>query len=304
MIRPNPYATARPTIQPGMGYVSHMGGYHGGSLGYAPGARFSGLGQINTDSLGQQAIAAGLCTQADLNLLEQLGATDVDISNLLAGAETLAQIYANYGVTIEPSSTAAPASTATIIGYDSTTGQPIYATGAATSVPASAAVTAATPTISQPAPQIPSGSTILYTCTFNAATGLTTASSVVADISAQLAAHGMSMVSNAVQSSGLLSAASFTMTILDSVGNNLITDAKSILDSLVNQYTNNSLTSSSVTVVSPGTTAAGTQAVAATATTAAAAGTSLGAFLENNALAIGLGLGALILLNSMFGKKR
>jgi hypothetical protein len=283
MIRPNPFATAqRPTIQPGMGYVSHMG--------YAPGARFSHLGYLPgtlgdiSPSMQELAVDSGI-QQSDVDLLNSLGATDSDIEAVVNGNITLAALYADYGVTIPAANQAAASAPPTTPASAAATAPPTVATG---------------PIISQPAAQIPSGSTILYTCTYNPVPSFTSASTVVADIAAQLAAHGMSMISNAVQASGLTSNASFTMTILDSVGNNLVSDAKSILDSLVNQYTSNELVTSSVTVVSPGTTASGTPA----AGTPAAAASTATQWLENNAVYIGLGLVALVLLNNFTSKKR
>jgi hypothetical protein len=123
-----------------------------------------------------------------------------------------------------------------------------------------------------------------------------TASSVISSIAAQLAAHGMAMVSNAVQQSGLTSQATFTMTVLDSVGHQYLSDAQSILDGLLNQFTSNGKISSSVTLVSAGTTASGVPA-------AAPASDPL-TWLENNALYIGGAIAALVLINNFTGGKR
>lgn len=241
----------------GMGYVAHMG--------YAPGAR--GMGDFSP-AMENAAVDANIAP-SDIDLLNSLGATDQDLTNLINGNVTLSQLYAQYGVTI------APAATAT-----------------ANTAPAS--------TVISPAPvstaQIPPGSTILYTATYNPTPSFTLASTVVSSIAANLAAHGMSMLSNAVQASGLTSNGQFTMTIMDSVGHALISDAQSVLDALLNQFTSNEKVSSSLTVVSPGTTASGTSATASA--------TDAVSWLESNALYIALGIGGLIFLNNFTGKRR
>ena len=271
MIFPN--RAPDPQLRPGMGYQggSHalLGyepgadalGYVAGRMGYSAGA--SHLGAVSAAEL-QVAYDAGLDGDT-LDALSAIGATDADIQALIAGTTDVASIQAKYAHT------------------GSTEGTTV--TGGATPAPSSTA-------------QVPSGSTILYTASFNSQKALITASAVISDIAAQLTSHGMSMISSAVQASGWTSEASFTMTILDSVGHNLLSDAQSVMDSILNQYTSGGKLSSSVTLVSPGTTASGipnpgSQPASDPLT-----------FLENNAMYIGLGIGALVLLNNFTGKRR
>lgn len=265
MIFPN--RVAAPELRPGMGY---QGGSHAmlsevAHMGYAAGSA-QGLGSFSAN-MAANAVQGGYCTQADINLLNSVGATDQDLANLMAGIVTLQQLYASYGVTFDP-------------------GQ-------------SAAVPPASSQASAPAGQIPPGSTILYTATFNPVKAFVTASTVISDIAAQLPGHKMSMLTNAVQQSGITSNASFSMTIMDSVGHQYIADAQSILDSLLNQYTDNQEITSSLVVVSPGVTASGTPGGSTNPPAS-----DLVAWLENNAIYIGAGVLALVLVNNFTGGKR
>jgi hypothetical protein len=110
---------------------------------------------------------------------------------------------------------------------------------------------ATNPPIAQ-ANQIPPGSTIVYTATFNPVAAFTTANAAIAALAPQLPGHGMSMLSPSVSASGITSAASFSVTILDSVGHALQSDAKSILDALMQQITKGGLTQSGIALVSAG----------------------------------------------------
>lgn len=108
------------------------------------------------------------------------------------------------------------------------------------------------------APQVSPGSTLLYTASYAVLKSWTSGAAAISALAPLLPGHGMSLLTQQVSSSGLWTpTASFSITVLDSVGNALVSDAKSILDSLMNQITNNGLQSSSLTVVSQGTTAAG-----------------------------------------------
>lgn len=108
------------------------------------------------------------------------------------------------------------------------------------------------------APQVSPGSTLLYTASYAVLKSWTSGASAISALAPLLPGHGMSLLTQQVSSSGLWTpTASFSITVLDSIGNALVSDAKSILDALMNQITNNGLQSSSLTVVSQGTTAAG-----------------------------------------------
>jgi len=271
MIFPN--RAPAPQMRPGMGYapgartfgyVAHMGYAPGANaMGYAPGA--NALGDFST-SMENAAVDAGIAP-SDIDLLNNLGATDQDLSDLINGNITLSALYAKYGATIPGSSTATANATLPAVS-------------------------------SAPAAQSPPESTLLYTATYNPVKGWTTASSAIQALAPLLPAHGMSLNSSQVSSSGLVSNASFSVSILDSVGHALISDAKSVLDALMNQITNNGLLSSSLAMVAPGTTAAGASAAATTPVSDPVA------WLENNALYVALGVGALIFLNNFTGGKR
>lgn len=276
MLFPNHPAYAE--IRAGMGYqpgahalLGYAAPWHG-MEGYEP-----GLGAFSSQE-SAAALNAGVVQQSDLDLLSSVGATDVDLINLINGDTTLTQLYAQYGVTIPPS-TAAP-----------------------TTAPASATATSTpTPAVQGPSPsqagQVPSGSTLLYTASYAALKAWTTASSAIQALSPLLPAHGMSILTQQVGSSGLFSSnASFSVTVLDSIGHALVSDAKSVLDALMNQITNNGLQSSTLTVVSSGTVATGQ--------TPAAASTDPVSWLENNAIYIGAAVAALVLLNNFTGRRR
>jgi hypothetical protein len=199
-------------------------GYMPGSrlgLGYMPGAR---LGDFSP-SVENAAVDAGI-QPSDIDLLNNLGATDQDLQNLINGNVTLAQLYANYGATIPVQSPAHPA-------------------------------TPETPSAS--AGQIPPGSTILYTATVNTPP-LTSAQNIIDAISALLPSHKMARISSAVSASGsVYGPASFSMTVMDSAGNAFESDAHGVLDGLIRNFlgSGNLQLQSSLTVVSPGTNAGG-----------------------------------------------
>jgi hypothetical protein len=135
--------------------------------------------------------------------------------------------------------------------------------------------------------QIPPGSTLVYNASYNPVTGWTTSSAAISALAPLLPAHGMSLLSSSVASSGITSAAAFSVTILDSVGHALISDAKAILDSLMQQITNKGLMQSSMAVTSLGPVPPGSAAVPPTGVTS---------FLENNVgLLVGLVLAIVVL---------
>jgi hypothetical protein len=266
-----PGADALGYVAARMGYAAEMGYHAGAALGYHAGAA---LGDFSA-SMENAAIDAGIAPN-DIDLLNSVGATDADLSNLINGNITLSQLYANYGVTL-------PSSTLT------------------TGVPGSAAATGSTPVvtpISTSPAQSPPGSTLLYTATYGAVKNWTTASSAIQALAPLLPSHGMSLQSSQVSASGIMSNASFSVTVLDSVGHALISDAKSVLDALMNQISGNQLQSSTLTMVAPGMTASGASASATTPSTDPVS------WLENNAIYIGGAVLALVLVNNFTGGKR
>jgi hypothetical protein len=265
-------------IRPGMGYAPGARNF-----GYAPGARnfgdlhhahlgdFShhmgyaagawGMGDMS-DQMRNQAVDAGIDT-SDIDLLNNLGATDQDLANLIQKKVTLSSLYAKYGVTIPDTSAAISASAST--------------------------------------GQVSSGSTILYTVKVNTPP-LTSAQNIIDAISPELPAHGMAKMTSQVSQSGNISGpAQFSLTVMDSIGHALKSDAQSVLDGLIENYlgAGNLQLQSTLTVVSPGITAAGTPG----ADPNLPGGDAI-SWLENNALYLGLGVAGLIFLNNFTGKKR
>lgn len=242
-------------------------------MGYAAGSA-QGLGAFSSN-MAANAIAGGYCTQSDIDLLNSVGAGDQDLANLMAGIVTLPQLYASYGVVFEP----------------------------ATSTPASASVASAPPAPATAA-QVPSGSTILYTATVVGGPGDLTVSpdSAMSQFASALTAHGMTVVNSSNDETvlnklfGTGAAIHFQFQILDTIGNNFVSDAKSVCDSILQQIVGNNVTTSNLSVVS-------TPAGAPTAAAAPAAST-LGAWLENNAIYIGGAVLALVLINNFTSGKR
>jgi hypothetical protein len=281
MLFPNHPAYAE--MRPGMGLAYMPGanalGYQPGAhalLGYAPGSIT--LGDFSP-SMESAAVASGY-SQSDLDLLNSLGATDQDLENLINGNVTLTQVYAEYGVTIPSGSTATANS--------SSSSTPVYNAPAQGPSPAAAG-------------QVPSGSTLLYVASFQSYNK--TGADVIAFINQNLGGHGMSVISSQVTNTSVLgtSPTSIQMTVLDSVGHALLTDAKSILDSLANSASGG-LSSSNLSIV-----AYGSQS-ASPGIAPAAASTNLTQWFENNAGYIGLGVVAVVLgsamINSLGGKRR
>jgi len=255
-----------------------------GDLGYQPGAHAllgyaapaHDLGDFSA-SMENAAVDAGYSVN-DIELLNSLGATDQDLSDLINGNVTLTQLYAKFGVTIPG-------------------GGGVVPTTATPTTPASASVTPSQPAPSAPQGQIPGGSTVLYTCKVNTPP-LKSGQDIINAIAPELPAHGMSLVTSQVSQSGAISGpASFSITAMDSVGHALTSDAKSVFDGLIENFlgAGNLQLQSSLTVVSPGTTATGQPQPPA--------GNPV-AWLENNAIYIGLAVGALVLVNNFTGGRR
>jgi hypothetical protein len=262
-------------IRPGMGYVpgARNFGYAPGArnFGYAPGAR--GMGDISA-SIKNLAVDDGINTN-DIDLLDSLGATDQDMTDLVNGNISLTALYAKYGVTIPAGSTATAA------------GQ-----GTPTVTPAS------TGALSTPVGQVPSGSELLYTASWSAGIGnlSVTPNAAISSLGSALAVHGMSVLSGEATSNGPIHYG-IQVTILDSVGHALQADATSVVHNLMLQIVGNNLTGDHLAVTATPTQSAGSGATASLASDPIS-------WLENNALYLGLGVGALVLLNNFTGKKR
>jgi hypothetical protein len=255
-------------LRPGMGYQP---GAHA-LLGYHPG---STLGSFSP-SMENAAVDAGIST-SDIDLLNSLGATDQDLTNLINGNVTLSQLYAQYGVTIPPASTA----TAN--------------TPSATPTPVATPGYAATP--AAPVGQLPTGSQFSYTGGWSPIHG--SVSDVQAALSSKLTASGMQLLSFNSTGSSLLGVgtAGFTATIaVTGVGFALLTDAQSIVVTIVQSVIGSgNLTTNQIALISTPSTPAGTVAAAATDPLT---------WFENNAIYIAAAVGALVLLNNFTGKRR
>jgi hypothetical protein len=240
------------------------------ALGYAAGS--NALGDFSA-SMENAAVDAGISTN-DIELLNSLGATDQDLSDLINGNITLTALYAKYGVTIPGGGGVVP------------------------TTPSSASITPPQGPSPASAGQIPSGSTLLYTASFQSFN--ISGADVIASIGKNLGTHGMSVISSQVTGTSALgtSPTSIQLTVLDSVGHALLTDAKSVLDSIVNSATGG-LASSNLTI-----TTYGSQSNSPGVQPSPAAAANPVAWLENNALWIGGAVAALVLLNNFTGGKR
>jgi len=257
-------------ILPGMGYApgARSLGYAAGarSLGYAPGAR--SLGAVSNSQM-QAALAAGL-DSGTLAALSAVGATDTDIQTLMAGDTDVATLLERYG------------------GLQSGEGTIVTYTGGTNPAPAA---------------QVPSGSTLLYTATVVGGPGDLTVSpdSAMSQFASALASHGMSVAESSNDETvlnkifGTGSAIHFQFSILDTVGNAFLSDAKSVCDGVLRQIVGNNVTTSNISIVS---TPTRSTAPGATPTT------DIVAWLESNALYIGFGIAGFVLLNSYMGGRR
>ena len=209
----------------GVGFMpgSRLGYMPGARLGYTPGSR---LGDFSTSMENAALDATPPIAPNDIDLLNNLGATDQDLSNLINGNVTLAQLYAQYGATI-------PSATVTT-----------------SSAPAASAG------------QIPSGSVISWTVSYSVAVvgvnGGPPASSFISAFQEGLSQFQYSYIGEKTLASpvtGILGGTvQIQFQILDNVGNGLLTDAQKNLTDLANSLTGNSVTASSVPIVisSPG----------------------------------------------------
>lgn len=244
--------------------MTHQGPpVYAGLLGWIGAAATPGDYDTNTQVLGalvsMGAISPDESAQIDAGTLslDDLPVTMTMINEALSetgqtGAQTVLPLPSSVGA---PLSTLPPASSGgvQIVPYTP-------------NVPAAAA-----------APQVSPGSTLLYTASYAVLKSWTSGAAAISALAPLLPSHGMSLLTQQVSSTGYWTpTASFSITVLDSIGNALVSDAKSILDSLMNQITNNGLQSSSLTVVSQGTTAAGILQSAGT--------TGITAWIEQNAM--------------------
>lgn len=254
---------AGPSIKPGMGYAGGADrlGYVA-HMGYAGGAY--PLGAVSTTQM-QKAIDQGL-DASTLTALSAAGATDSDIAALMVGDTDVPTLMAKYA------------------GLKTTEGTTVTYDGAA---PSSSGAAAA---------QVPSGTTLLYAVTWTAGIGNLSVSTdkAISNLANGIATHGLSLISGQASDTGPIHYG-IQVTILDTIGNALLSDAKSVLDAVMQTVVGNNLSGSSLSIVSsPGQNAGGAPQPASGAL----------AWLENNALYIALGLGGLVLLNNFTGKRR
>jgi len=270
MLFPNHPAYAE--IRAGMGDLGYQPGAHA-LLGYSAPAH--DLGDFSA-SMENAAVDAGYSVN-DIQLLNSLGATDQDLSDLINGNVTLTQLYAKFGVTIPGGGGVVPTT--------------------ATTTPVTPASASITPTLSAPVGQLPTGSQFSYAGGWSPIHG--SVSDVQAALSSQLPARGMQLVAFNSTGSSLLGVgtAGFTATIaVTGVGFALLSDAQSIVVTIVQSVIGTgNLTTNQISLISTPSTPA--------AAWAASAGNPV-AWLENNAIYIGGAVLALVLVNNFTGGRR
>jgi len=257
MIRPNPMGMA-------------FGARH--PLGYTPGTRT--LGAVSAAQM-SAAEAQGL-DPTTLLILSNAGATDADIQALMAGTTDVPTLEVKYGI-IPPTT-----ETTTVTPSASTTAASATGTG----------------------PQVPSGSVLLYTCTITGGVGdLTiTPNQAMSLFATALLPHNMTVEQSSNDETilnqllGTGAPVDFQFTILDSPGNNLLSEAKSVCDGVMLAIVGNNISASNLSIVS-------SPAIPAAAA-APATPTDAVTWLENNALYIGIGIAGLVVLSAVFGGKR
>jgi hypothetical protein len=253
----------------GVGFMpgSRLGYMPGARLGYTPGSH---LGDFSP-SMENAAVDANI-SPSDIDLLNNLGATDQDLENLMNGNVTLAQLYANYGATIPP---ATP-------------------TPSPTPQPPAASVG-----------EIPPGSVLSWTVSYSVAivgvNGGPPASSFIASFQAGLSQFNYSFIgANVLQSpvTGVLGGTvQIAFQILDNIGNAHLTDAKGNLEQLANSLTGHSVTASSIPQVISSPSGGGTPINPAGLQPASGL-----QWFENNAGMIALAVGAIVVLPSLIKK--
>jgi len=276
MLFPNHPAYAE--IRAGMGDLGYQPGAHA-LLGYTAPAHDLGDFSASMENAALDSNAG--VTINDIELLNSLGATDQDLTNLINGNITLTALYAQYGVTIPGGGGVVP-----------TTSMSTPVT------PASASIT---PTPSAPQGQLPTGSQFSYTGGWSPIHGAV--SDVQAALSSKLMQSGMQLVDFKSTGSSLLGigTAGFTAIIaVTGVGFALLTDAQSIVVSIVQSVIGTgNLTTNQASVISTPNTPPGKNPNP---------NPDLTTWFENNAGYIGLGVLALVfgssMINTLGGRRR
>jgi hypothetical protein len=168
-----------------------------------------------------------------INGLLQAGATDQQLTDLLNGATDPTQIL--YQLKLAKSA-----------GVDPTvppTSSPSMVQTALTTQPNSPNPASA--------PQSPVGSTLLYTVTYNANISTPSPNDAISRMVAELPTYRMSVAGSKLVSNTYLGLGSATIqfTISDNVGHASLTDAQSVMDSLMRKYTYNSVTGSQISLL-------------------------------------------------------
>lgn len=243
------------------------------------GWHLSGLGEISP-TVYTAGAAAGIAT-TDLDSLQALGATDAEVQQIINGDATASQMILALSQQAQLDAIAAT--------QTNPTAAPAVAVGPA-----------------PPTVQSPPGSTLLYTAAWSLGYGDLTvsANNVQQAVQAGLGAHGMSLAGGSATANFLGTTNSMQITVLDSIGHALISDAKSILDALVNAATGNNLTSSAlVPVTTPGSPVpAGS--LATPVPNPNPNNPSTGAWLEANWMYLFGAVAGVILLSNLTGKRR
>jgi hypothetical protein len=201
--------------------------------GYAPMAyplptpAFSLLGKISKAFLGADAVPdlTTLVAATDNSTAATAGQVAPDGSSYAVIQQAVDQglIFPSDAANIE-------AGTDTLDNAIATNAAAINALSPAVNAPASGA---------SPAPQVPSGSTLLYKATWGIGLGSLTVSigSVIQAFQSGLPAHGMQVQSYTSSGLAVLGNQSIQITVLDTIGHALLSDAQSILDSILQSAT-------------------------------------------------------------------
>ena len=283
----NPSTGFRPGVgMSGLGYAAGGSGPRGGNQGWNPTLAgyeadeggwhllrgLGTLGAISSDNAAQ--LVADGCDAGDVQLASSLGATDADAEYILS----LNDSDAEESALLKLISTLNDAAAGAAIAASEAAGTPSGTTTAAVG-------------------QSPAGSTLLYTATFNASGTLadplegllSTPSQVVAAMAQYLQGTGLSISST--QSSSY-TGNSFTVTVTDSIGHALLSDAQSVLDHALTSINGVKKVSSSIQIGSLGSGVPG-------AVPAALPATNITSWLESNAAFIGLGLAGIFVLPAL-----
>jgi hypothetical protein len=225
------------------------------TLGNA-GHMLGGLGDITGDSAA--AVAAEILDQGTANFLIAAGATDQDFINLLNGTTDVATLMTRYttgaaGTTIPgtplvaPLTPVAPGSpgTAAATGINPTVAPPPPSGGinpALAPTPPAPSPTPGAINYAVPAVQVPAGSILSYTASWNNPSALANSyAGVVPKLVSQLPSYGISVLQTNVTGLGLVGPSSIQLQLQSLGAHAQVSDVTSIVNSLLQALVGNTL---------------------------------------------------------------